>query len=191
VGISWLPPAQPVALAAGLVAVAVAPDGRPAGQAAVAAGAPDAAVARLPGAAEALALLPVAPDAAVVAVVLPGAVARLAEFPASAGPAERAWQPLPRVWMAAATVEPRLIFASFPERLGSFPERLASFRERRALAQGPEPNRQPSADPPEALAHSDHRWPASPPAEFEGQVSYREWSSAIHGPEAPRQELRW
>jgi hypothetical protein len=87
VGISWLPPAQPGA--AGLVAAAVAPDERSAELAAVVA-APDEAVARPLGAAEALALLPAESDAAVAAVVQPGAVARLAEFPASAGRAERA-----------------------------------------------------------------------------------------------------
>jgi hypothetical protein len=89
VGISWLPPAQPVAVAAGLVAAVVAPDERSAELAAVAA-APDEAVARPRGAVEVLASPPAEPDAAVAAVVQPGAAARLAEFPASAGPAERA-----------------------------------------------------------------------------------------------------
>jgi hypothetical protein len=88
VDISWLPPAPPGA--AGLVAAAVAPDERSAELAAVVAGAPDEAEARPLGAAEALALLPAESDATVAAVVQPGAVARLAEFPASAGRAERA-----------------------------------------------------------------------------------------------------
>jgi hypothetical protein len=86
VGISWLPPAQPGA--AGLVAAVVAPDERSAEQAAVVAEAPDEAAARPLGAV--LVSPPAEPDAAVAAVVSPGAVARLAEFPASAGPAERA-----------------------------------------------------------------------------------------------------
>jgi hypothetical protein len=169
VGISWLPPAQPGA--AGLVAAVVALDERSAELAAVVAGAPDEAVARPLGAAEALASPPAVLDAA--AVVQPGAVAQPAEFAASARWAEWALQLPQPVWIAAVAVavEPRLALASFPERP--------------ALPQGPEPNRQLSVDPPGVLAHSDHRWPASPPAEFEGQVLYWEWSSAIHGPEAP------
>jgi hypothetical protein len=170
VDISWLPPAQPGA--AGPVAAVVAPDERSAELAAVVAEAPDEAEARPLGAAEALASLPVEPGAAVVAVQ-PGAVAQLAEFAASARRAEWALQLPQPVWIAAVAVavEPRPALASFPERP--------------ALPQGPEPSRRLSVDPPGVLAHSDHQWPASPPAEFEGQVSYWEWFSAIHGPEAP------
>jgi hypothetical protein len=156
VGISWLPPAQPGA--AGLVAAVVAPDERSAEQAAVVAEAPDEAAARPLGAAEALASPPAVLDAA--AVAQPGAAAQRAEFAASARRAEWALQPPQRVWIGAVAVavEPHLAFASFPERPAS--------------PQGPEPSRQLLVDPPGVLAHSDHQWPASPPADFEGRVSY-------------------
>jgi hypothetical protein len=135
-GISWLQPAQPAAVGAELVApeAAAPPDGRSAPLLVAAAVA--VAAAGLAEGVEAPVALPAQPDAAVVAVVQPEAAAQLAEFEASARPAE--WARLELKWVWAAAVELRLAFAPFPERS--------------ALLQGLEPIRRLSAEG--VLAHS-------------------------------------
>ncbi len=147
-GISWPPPAQPLVAEAELVAAGAAPDGPSGALAAVAAGPVEgAAEARPFEAAETLALPSAGPDAA---VVRPDVAARPVAFEASARPAARVLEVLQPVWVAAVAAEPRLAFAPFPERPAWLP--------------GLEPNRRPSVDPPEMLAH----WRA---ADLAGQVS--------------------
>ena len=121
--------------------MAVAPDGRSgAPDAAVAVGLPEAAVARPFGAAAAQASPSAEPDAAVVAVAQPGEVAQPVEFAAEAvaQPAEPALEARLRIWGAA---EVAVVAAA---RLASAP-----LPERPAWLQGPGPNRQVSAEPPE------------------------------------------
>jgi hypothetical protein len=137
-GIFWQQPAEPAA-AAELLAVAVAPDGRSgAPDAAVAVGLPEAAVARLFGAA-AQASPSAEPDAAVVAVAQPGEVAQPVEFAAEAvaQPAEPALEARLRILGAAVAVA-----VAAAVRLA-----VAPLPGRPALLQGPAPNRQLSAEP--------------------------------------------
>jgi hypothetical protein len=147
-GISWPPPAQPLAAEAVLVAAGAAPDGPSGALAAVVAGPVEGAAAARPfGAAEALALPSAGPDAA---VVRHDVAARPVAFEASARPAARVLEVQRPAWVAAVAAEPRLAFAPFPERPAWLP--------------GLEPNRQPLVGPPEMLAH----WPA---ADLAGRVS--------------------
>jgi hypothetical protein len=160
-GISWQQPARLAAVGAAPVA-AEARDGRSAlllVAAVLAAG-------RAEGV-EARAWLPAERDAAVVAVA-PGVVAQLAEFEASARPAESAW-------LERLTALPRLAFALFLERS--------------ALLAGLEPIRQLSAEQ-EVLAHSfpvvserrrlpEDSAPPPPGASLLGKVSH--WGSARSG----------
>jgi hypothetical protein len=105
---------------------------------------PFAAAAALPFEAAAVLAWPSAePDAAAVAVAVaqPGEAARPVEFAAEAvaQPAEPALEARLRIWGAAVVAAAaRLAFAPLPERP--------------ALLQGPEPNRQLSADPPAVRA---------------------------------------
>ena len=161
-GISWPPPAQPVAAGA-------APDGRSGALAAVAAGPVEAAA--LPfGAAEALA----SPSAA---AVRPGVAAQPVLFEAAARPAEQVLEAPQPVWEAEVAAEPHWA--------------VAPIRERPAWLPGLEPNRRhsvapPAHSPPADLAARVSRWDLAYLERVPSRLGAQEVS-----PSRPRPAMHW